>query len=348
MANEKRSKITNIVLVVLAVIVLCFCVYLVMSHEGESASNITVLKDMDDTTRLVGDKTDVYNNDDGTVLIKGDKPTNYMEPSDIFKDKPAPEIKDNTNGRHQSSFTGNPNVGTLTMGEEIVIEEVIEEEYVVDTSITLEEALLVLRNTRNKGATLVSRGITIHNYDWRSTTLSDIASENGLIFVPFNLSNTKQLDNLEKWSSVYDTYSGDINIVFLNTSYFVVDSKEKMKEEFENRKINPDIPIYFDNEGEIGMLVKGLDNVGYFVLNRDSFVYKVGALGSDVSNIRNEIIELNKIMSEFIVQEQLIIQKHGEGLIRKYEHVKMALDGTLDEYWANLEAETEAEESQTE
>ena len=48
MENEKRSKITNIVLVVLAVMVLCFCVYLVMSHEGESASNITVLKDMDD------------------------------------------------------------------------------------------------------------------------------------------------------------------------------------------------------------------------------------------------------------------------------------------------------------
>lgn len=348
MENEKRSKITNIILIVLAIIVLCVCVFLVMSHKPETASNITVLKDMDNTIREIDDKTDVYNNDDGTVLIKGDKPTNYMEPSDIFKDKGTPEVKDNNNGRHQSSFTGNPNVGELKMGEEILIEEVIEEEFVVDTSITLEEALLVLRNTRNKGSTLISKGITIHNYDWRSVSLSDIASENGLIFVPFNLSNTKQLDNLEKWSSVYDTYSGDINIIFLNTSYFMVDSKDKMKEEFENRKINPDIPIYFDNEGEIGMLLKGLDNVGYFVLNRDSFVYKVGTLGADVSNIRNEIIELNKIMNDYIVQEELIIQKHGEGLIRKYDHIKMALDGTLDEYWANLESETEAEESQTE
>lgn len=348
MEKENKAKVTNIVLVVLGIIVLCVCVFLVMSHEGDAPSDITILKDMDNSTRVVGDKTDVYNNEDGTVLIKGDKPTNYMEPNDLFKDKGGPEVKDNTNGRHESSFTGNPHVGELTMGEEILIEEVIEEEFVVDTSITLDEALLVLRNNRNKGSTLLSRGLVIHDFNWRSVTFSTLAGENGLIVVPFNLSNQNQLENLEKWSSVYDTYSGDINIIFLNTSYLLVDAQDKIMEEFENRKINKDIPIYYDNEGEIGMLVKGLDNVGYFVLNRDSFVYRIGNLSSDVSSIRSDISELNRIMSEYIDQENLIIEKHGEGLIRKYEHVQMALDGTLDEYWANLEAETEAEESQTE
>lgn len=333
---------TNIVLVVLGIIVLCVCVFLIMNTKGEDGSSITILRDMNDETRMIGDKTDVYNNEDGTVLIKGDKPTNYMEPSDLFKDKGTPDVFENDNGRYESVFVGNPNVGELEEAEEEIIEEEVIEEFVVDTSITLEEALLVLRNTRNKGSILISRGITLHDPDWQSVYFSTVASENGLIFIPFNLSNEEQLENLEKWSDVYDTYSGDINIIFLNTSYFIVDSQEKVLAEFENRGINTDIPVYYDMENEIvnAMKTDDINNVGYCVMNRDSFIYKIELLGSEVSEIRSDIVELNKIMNEYIEQENLIIQKHGEGLIRKYEDVQKALDGTLEE----VVVETEIEE----
>lgn len=358
--STNKDKIITVILIILGIIVLGFCINYVMNYEGKKASDITIVKDMNNEIRVIGDKTDVYNNADGTIVMKGDKPTNYMEPTDLFKEKPKVEPGNNTE-RHNTVYVPNPNRGELQMAEEVVVEEVVEEEYVVDTSITLEEALLVLRNNRNKGSTLISRGISIHDSNWQTVSFSTIAGDNGLILVPFNLSNTNQLDNLKKWSTVYDTYNGDIKIVFLNTSYFIADNRDTIAAEFEKRGINKDIPVYFDMENEISMLVSkimNIEQVGYFVLNRDSFVYKIEKLGSDVSKIRDDIVELNKLMADYIVQEELITYKHGAGLIRKYEHIQMALDGTLDAYWeeywtelginTDLESETETGKIETE
>lgn len=82
-----KNKIINIVLIALSVIVLCSCAYLIFTTKPQEGSETTLLKDMNmDDFRVISDKTDVDSNAGGTIHIKGEKPTDSLNPEDVFKE----------------------------------------------------------------------------------------------------------------------------------------------------------------------------------------------------------------------------------------------------------------------
>ena len=92
-----KSKIINLILVIISVIVLAICICIMVNTKGSEGSEVVLVKDMvSNELRAIGDKTDVYNNSDETLYIKGYIPERYEEPEDIFKEEePAPIIRNN-------------------------------------------------------------------------------------------------------------------------------------------------------------------------------------------------------------------------------------------------------------
>ena len=348
-----KSKILNIILIVLALIVLGFCLYLVFTTKGYEGSEVTLLRDMDsEEIRLIKDKTDVYNNAEGTIVMKGEKPIDYIEPDEVFKGEVKEYVPPVDNSK-LSVFVGNPNKGELREFNPETDYQVLQEEElpigIKPNRISLNDALFVLRQIRNEGLKAANWGTLLVRTDGSQGSIYSIAGDNGAVLVPFNMKNQKQLENLKKWSDIYSNGGFDIPVIFLNTSTYIRESEARILAYFEENGISKDIPVCYDEYHEISDSIKqsNIDNLGYCIVNRDGYIYEKGALSSSV-NMTAVLNDLNTIMNEYIEQEALITEKYEAGYIWVYEDVQKALDGTLEEVSAFIQNETDIEESQTE
>lgn len=349
-----KSKILNVILIVLGLVVLGICLFLIFTTKGYEGSEVTLLRDMDsEEIRLIKDKTDVYNNAEGTIVMKGEKPIDYIEPENVFKEEEEKEYTPPVDNSKLSVFVGNPNKGELREFNPETDYEVLQEEEVKigkkPNRISLDDALFILKQIRNEGLKSANWGTLLVRVDGSQGSIYSIAGENGAVLVPFNLANQKQLDNLKKWSDIYSDGSFDIPIIFLNTSIYIRDSENKIFEYFDANGISKDIPICYDEFHEISNTIKesNIDVLGYCVVNRDGYIYEKGSLTSSV-NMSTIINDLNIIMDEYIEQETLITEKYNAGYIWVYEDVQKALDGTLEEVSGFIQDETDIEQSQTE
>ena len=348
-----KSKILNIILIVLALIVLGFCLYLVFTTKGYEGSEVTLLRDMDsEEIRLIKDKTDVYNNAEGTIVMKGEKPIDYIEPDEVFKGEVKEYVPPVDNSK-LSVFVGNPNKGELREFNPETDYQVLQEEElpigIKPNRISLNDALFVLRQIRNEGLKAANWGTQLVRTDGSQGSIYSIAGDNGAVLVPFNMKNQKQLENLKKWSDIYSNGGFDIPVIFLNTSTYIRESEARILAYFEENGISKDIPVCYDEYHEISDSIKqsNIDNLGYCIVNRDGYIYEKGALSSSV-NMTAVLNDLNTIMNEYIEQEALITEKYEAGYIWVYEDVQKALNGTLEEVSGFIQNETDIEESQTE
>ncbi len=339
MYNVDKNKIINIILISVSVIVFLVCLLIVLSSKGTLGEDVVILKDMlSDENREVDNKTNTYDGDMGSITIKGEQPENFIDPTDFYterdKNKDTYEEPLPNSETRESIFVGNPDAGPLEEPEDEIISVEVIEPFIPDLRMTIEEVLAKLGEMRNKGLKYVSLGFSLHDSHFQSIYLSSIKGENGLIIVPFNLSNEKQMKNLENWSAIYDTYSSNIPIIFLNTSYYAADSYIEILTDFNNRNINSEIPVYFDMENFFSYELSdsSINEDGYFILNRDGFIYKSGGLDTTSLDLAAELDNLNKTMEEFKVQEDYVITKYKQGYIRNYDDIQRAIDGTLEAY----------------
>ena len=310
--NFDKSKILNVILVILALIVLGICLFFIFTTKGSEGSEITILKDMDsEEIRLIKDKTDVYNNAEGTIVMKGEKPIDYIEPDDLFKKEENKEYTPPVNNSKVSIFVGNPNKGELKQFNPETDYVVLQEEEIIiperTKRISLNDALFVLKQIRNQGMTASNWGSLLYNINGSTHSIYSAVGDNGAILVPFNINNTKQLENLKKWSDFNTEYGKEVSIIFLNTSIYIRDSEAKIFEYFEENGIDKSIPVYYDEFHEISNVIKisNIDNLGYCVVNRDGYIYEKGSLSQDV-NFAMIINDLNTVMEEYLEQETLI------------------------------------------
>lgn len=374
-------KKSSVVLIILSVLVLCACVFVVMTYQGSEGTTTTLLKDMgSDELRVVGDKTDVYNNQEGSFVIKGEKPDGYYEPEDMDKYIKDNESTDNNgnstnensgnNGNNQNSnnsdeeplviirdsvFVGNPNKGELKEYEpgehSTVIEEIITVEKPKEDKkrISYQDAMIILQNYLNQEDDYIYGSFLLTSLYHNNVYLSDLMTGKGTIIIPFSVSNDKQLNNVKSWVSVYEKYKNEYSFVFLNTDlefsgFMSIDSV------FEKKGITKDLPIYASEFGDIlGFVSNGdLANQGYILLDSSCYVVSQGLVTDKMPNLSSFEKELEQRELKYTELENLVTEKYNEGWIVTYTDVKKAVDGTLTAPETENETETEIENNVTE
>ena len=373
-------KKSNVILIVLSVLVLCVSVFIIMTYKGSEGSTSTLLKDMgSDELRVVGDKTDInsdYNKD--SFVIKGEKPSGYMEPEDLEEQVKNDKNSNNSNGsigngntqnnqgntsedryttiRDDSVFVGNPNRSELKVYEpgeySNVLEEVVVPEKVVEkkTRITYNEAIAALRNSMNQDDPQISGGFNLTSYSYQFELLQDIADGKGVVIIPFNTSNEAQLKNVKTWIPIYEKYKNDIAFVFLNTELEYYGFRD-METVFAKYGISPELPIYATEFGEINdyVAVDGkLANQGYIILDRAFYVVDSGTVSDKTPTFSSLFTVLESRDVEYQKLEDIVTEKYDLGWIIKYADVQKAIDGTLTAPEGENQVETETEEIETE
>ena len=228
------DKKVNIVLIVISIIVLCSCVYLIFTAKSQEGSETILLKDMNmEDFRVISDKTDVDSNAGGTVHIKGEKPTDSLNPEDVFKEVIKQVGKNEIT--KEEVYIGDKNVGELKMPEpgedveileEIIVEEKEEEEKKLPT-IPLEMILKDLRLYRNKDSNLVDIMSSIITIKGEVVLLRSL-TDKPIIVIPFSVENQKDLNTIKSWMPTYEKLNSKVNFVFLNTSMDMVENYEKI------------------------------------------------------------------------------------------------------------------------
>lgn len=373
-------KKSNVILIVLSVLVLCASVFIIMTYKGSEGSTSTLLKDMgSDELRVVGDKTDInsdYNKD--SFVIKGEKPSGYMEPEDLEQQVQNDKNSNGSNGsigngntqnnqgnttedryttiRDDSVFVGNPNRSELKVYEpgeySNVLEEVVVPEKVVEkkTRISYAEALATLRHSMNQDDPQVSGGFNLTSYSHQFKLLQDIADGKGVVIIPFNTSNEAQLKNVKTWVPIYEKYKNDIAFVFLNTEleYYGFRDLETI---FAKYGISTELPIYATEFGEINdyVAVDGkLANQGYIVLDRAFYVVDSGTVSDKTPTFSSLFTAIESRDVEYQKLEDIVTEKYDLGWIIKYADVQKAIDGTLTAPEGENQVETDTEDNVTE
>lgn len=329
-----KNKIINIVLIALSVIVLCSCAYLIFTTKPQEGSETILLKDMNmDDFRVISDKTDVDSNAGGTIHIKGEKPTDSLNPEDVFKEVIKQVGKNEIT--KEEVYIGDKNVGELKMPEpgedvevleEIIIEEPKEEEKKTP-NIPLEMILRDLRQYRNKDTNIADIMISILTIKGEGVLVKSL-TDKPILIIPFSIGNQKDLDYIKSWMSIYEKYNEKINFVFLNTSMDMVENYDKIMTALTINDINVSIPLYYDNYYEL-LYSLGQDNVSsYWLLNSEGRIEKKG------QSVLSEK-ELNSIISK-IAEDKIKYDNQVEEIKKIYEEGKFVNYSDIDMYIENV------------
>ena len=335
-----NNKKVNIILIVLAIALFCFCAFLIVTTKPYEGSETTLLKDMTtDELRVIGDKTDVYNNSSETVHIKGERAEGYLNPEDVFKEAVSnPVVKESdiiVDGTYESDSTA----GELKMfepGEDVeVLEEIIIQPEVETSTklpyISFERVLRDLWPYRNDNDFQIESSMILLGIKGGDTYLSNL-KDKPIIIIPFTIYDNTQMANVKNWAESYDKYKDTVNFVYLNTSMDRVENYDKIMQVFTELDIRADLPVFYDNMYEIlsSLEQDGKKTYSYCLLNTDCFVVKKGSTKISDS-------ELDKFISD-IMAEKVIFDKqveelkeiHNLGKIKRYSDITMYIEHVVD------------------
>lgn len=309
MRKLDRDKVTNVVLIVLAIIVFSICLFLYMNHETKE-ENIVLVKDMTDTTgKIISDKTDGLK-DKERLLIKAEKPDGLLNPDDIFKEVENPiNVKDNDKGRIDVVIIPKNEENPLDLVGPGAIVGIVREESVEDENKNIKDPILELldqaKKDRNIGRSEISLSFGFMNVKGNLLRLEEINTK-GVIVVPFLLKNTESLEYLKSLEMLYNTYKNDIDFMFLNTSFDALESSTSIIEKFQELSIPTSYPLYFDSTLDFTTSNKSDPGFGCLIVNSDSYLFKRVTKSTSLSVLEGYIkdaiseIKASKLQDETI------------------------------------------------
>lgn len=277
MRKLDRDKITNIVLIGLAVLVLSICLFLYITHETKE-ENIVLVKDMTDSTgRIISDKTDGLKDKD-SLIIKAEKPEGMLNPDDVFKEVENPiSIKNNDKGRTDVVIIPKKEENPLNLVGLGAIVGVVREEAIEPKEPVEKDAILELldkaKKDRNVDRLEISIGFGFMDVRGNLLQLSDINTK-GVVVVPFLLKNSESLEYLKTLENIYNTYKNDIDFMFLNTSFDAMESSTSIIEKFKDLSIPISYPLYFDSTLDFTSSNSSNPGFGCLIVNSDSYLFK--------------------------------------------------------------------------
>lgn len=290
MQNDKKI---NIFLGVLCVGFLIFCIFTCIHFTQEKDKTVVLVKDVGYNDRLISDKTDALSNSKspGELLLKGETPDGYINPDDYFKD--TENILENDDGRIDDIGINSNETNPLPFRKpdevlEIVKEEVIPQDIADEVKLNQNELLKKARELRNRGLKdLDPTGFSFFSNTVDGPELQDLCNENGGLIIPFSVEN---VNVLEPYVSYYNSHKDDLSFIFLNTSYFMRESRTEVKESLNSIGLSNDCPFYYDSE-HFFLAATGLRASNYFIVNSDGFLVSSKSV-NDVSNLSEYIDKL--------------------------------------------------------
>lgn len=332
-----KSKIINIILLILGILTLCICMFVIVSSQSKSVSDTIIVKDMsDENGREIGDKDNISGFENSEYTLKGELPNNYLDPNDLFNNsntntdkEPIVEvIKTNKD----SIFVGNPNNGELFFGDGVLPGEKPEKEEKIGEPVSKISFNYVLRCLKGllqdyEDKIFIS-GDLFKNYIL-NTTLNNICKDNGAIIVPVQFNNEKQINNLKMWINYSKVYK-DIPIIFFYTEfdYNLNDVLNKLEENGIDKELN----FYENNSNEL-LYQFNMSNLSYCAVNIDGMVVQYEDIKNelDVSSIVSNILSSNTDYSEKVDK---VTEWYENDLITSYKDLK---DLFVKEYYGTDE-----------
>lgn len=288
-----KDKRNTLILIIMGILVLIICVCIGIFYNTNNEKTVILVKDLQsEEHRVISDKTDGLSKGKEDLVIKAETPDGLLNPDEVFKNEtPDVNVEDNTEGRTDTIVLPKVDENPLSLvppdsDVDIIREEVIEEKVKEDTN--LDDLLEEARKKRNEGREEVSRSFAFLNTYGDYDTINDLCYEKGVILIPFSISEDN-LDYLKSWERLYKKYSNSVQFVFLNTSFEGMEIYRKVLDKFKECSIDESYPVFYDLTWDFMLSKKITDDIGYLLINSDSFQYKRGNISEDISNLDMEI-----------------------------------------------------------
>lgn len=325
-----KDKRNTLILIIMGILVLIICICIGIFYNTNNEKTVILVKDLQsEEHRVISDKTDGLSKGKEDLVIKAETPDGLLNPDEVFKNEtPDVNVEDNTEGRTDTIVLPKVDENPLSLvppdsDVDIIREEVIEEKVKEDTNLNdlLEEA----RKKRNEGREEVSRSFAFLNTYGDYDTINDLCYEKGVILIPFSISEDN-LDYLKSWERLYKKYSNSVQFVFLNTSFEGMEIYRKVLDKFKECSIDESYPVFYDLTWDFVLSKKITDDIGYLLINSDSFQYKRGNISEDISNLDIEIDAMLAEIKLFKAEDAQIrsqyAMEHPDSVVNSQEEIE--------------------------
>lgn len=310
--KEKRN---TLILIIIGFIVLMLCICIGIFYNNGTERTVILVKDMQsDEHRVISDKTDGLSKGKEDLVIKAETPDGLLNPDDVFKNEiPDVNVEDNTEGRTDVIQVPKVDEAPLSLvppnsDVDIIREEIVEEKPKEDTN--LDELLEEARKKRNEGREEIARSYAFLNTYGDYDNINELCYEKGVILIPFSISEDN-LDYLKSWESLYKKYNNSVQFVFLNTSFEGMEIYRKVLEKFKDCGIDESYPVFYDLTWDFLLSKKITNDVGYILINCDSYQYKRGNISEDISNLDVEIDAMLEEIKRFKAEDAKIRSQYA-------------------------------------
>lgn len=325
-----KDKRNTLILIIMGILVLIICVCIGIFYNTNNEKTVILVKDLQsEEHRVISDKTDGLSKGKEDLVIKAETPDGLLNPDEVFKNEtPDVNVEDNTEGRTDTIVLPKVDENPLSLvppdsDVDIIREEVIEEKVKEDTN--LDDLLEEARKKRNEGREEVSRSFAFLNTYGDYDTINDLCYEKGVILIPFSISEDN-LDYLKSWERLYKKYSNSVQFVFLNTSFEGMEIYRKVLDKFKECSIDESYPVFYDLTWDFMLSKKITDDIGYLLINSDSFQYKRGNISEDISNLDMEIDAMLAEIKLFKAEDAQIrsqyAMEHPDSVVNSQEEIE--------------------------
>lgn len=303
MVIDMSNKKLNILLIMIVVLVILISVIVIVVYPKSEDREFILIADNKNSGRLINNKTSITQIDNSVTYVPGEV-DGYISPDDYFKDKGSVDIipDERTYEKAQDVVNIISEEGEVLPFYEIgeVIKNITSEEviYAEGSASKTENSELFLKlanlkRQRNDGRILLDGSFNIGKYSLIEYSLK------GCVIVPFKFDSIESINYLQKILPYYMQHKKNINFVFVNCGGIL---KGSVNDFLMENNLPDDLPIYSDEYGQLigNSLLKNLVNgdLGYFILNCDSYVF---AAHSQSDNLTDMAYEIDNVQSECIL-----------------------------------------------